>query len=199
MELLDRLISDNPVLHNWPDGSPANWSVPAPVLRFIHGCLSPGMRTIETGAGQTTVVFAIAGTRHTCVSPQPEHTSKVRAYCAGLGITGDVTFIHESSDTALAREGVVPDTLDFVFIDGAHRFPFPCLDWHYTARRLKIGGIMGVDDCAMPSVKILHDFLCGEDEWELATLLGRTSFFRKIGEADITLDCQGQKINKLLK
>lgn len=197
MHPLDLLLDDNPDFHHWPDGSPANWAVSAEALRFLFRCLSPGMSTLETGAGQTTVVFAAAATQHVCITPQHEHTARIRAYCARRGIAERITFIHESSDRALAQSRLIPGTLDLVFIDGAHRFPFPCLDWHYTEGRLKVGGIIGIDDYPMPSVKMLHDFLCGEDEWELIEIAGRTSFFRKLGAADITLDCQGQRINRV--
>lgn len=197
MHSLHLLLADNPGFHHWPDGSPANWAASAEVLRFLFDLLSPGMQTLETGAGQSTVVFALAATEHLCITPQHEQTARIRAYCARRGIPERVTFIHESSDRALAQSRLIPESLDLVFIDGAHRFPFPCLDWHFTEGRLRVGGILGIDDCAMPSVKILHDFLCGEDEWELIELIGRTSFFRKLGVADITLDCQGQRMNRV--
>ncbi|MEW5745841.1 MAG: class I SAM-dependent methyltransferase [Nitrospirota bacterium] len=198
VHLLDRLIADNPDFHHLPDGTPANWAVSEAALRFLYRCLAPGMSTLETGAGQTTIIFALSGTHHVCITPQHEHTARVRAYLARQRITGTVTFIHESSDSALVQSRLIPEVLDLVFIDGAHRFPFPCLDWHYTERRLRVGGIVGVDDCRMPSVKILHDFLCGEDEWELIEIAGQTSFFKKLGIADVTFDCRGQRINQPL-
>lgn len=198
MGAIERLIADNPDLHAWGDGTPANWSATPDALRFLGRHLSPGMRTLETGAGQTTVAFAAAGARHTCVTPDAGEAARIRVYCAARGIACDgVTFVHEASDVALARPGVVPDALDVVFIDGAHRFPFPCLDWHYTEARLRVGGIVGVDDWDMPSVRVLHDFLAGEDEWDPVGILGRTSFFRRQRETHVLNDCQGQNINRI--
>lgn len=195
---LDRLVRDDPDLHAWGDGTRANWSVSADVLRFLHGCLAPGMRTLETGAGQSTVVFAIAGTEHVCITPNRGDAERIRAYCDATGVPTDgVTFIHESSDRALPAGRGIPTELDFVFIDGAHRFPFAALDWHYTQDRLRVGGIVAVDDCTMPSVRILHDFLDGEDEWDLIEIVGRTSFFRRTAETVIINDCQGQKMNRV--
>ena len=195
---IERLIADNPDLHAWGNGTAANWSATPDALRFLGRHLSPGMRTLETGAGQTTVTFAAVGTRHTCVTPDAGEAARIRAYCAARGITCDgVSFVHEDSDVALARPGVVPDVLDFVFIDGAHRFPLPCLDWHYTEGRLRVGGILGVDDWDMPSVRVLHDFLAGEDEWDLVGIVGRTSFFRRLRQTLVVNDCQGQNINRI--
>ena len=55
---------------------------------------------------------------------------------------------------------------------------------------------MGIDDINIPSVRILHDFLMGEDEWRLMKIIEKASFFEKIGTADISFDHQGQKLNK---
>ena len=48
----------------------------------------------------------------------------------------------------------------------------------------------------MPSVPILHDFVMGEDEWRVEDVIGRTSFFRRVADAVVVNDCQGQKINR---
>jgi hypothetical protein len=125
------------------------------------------------------VVFALAGTQHVCVTPDRDQSARIKAYCTGHGIQSNVTFIHESSDVALSSGQDLPPELDFVFIDGAHCFPFPIIDYHFTERRLRVGGILGVDDYLMPSVRILHDFLVGENEWELICLQEKTSFFRR--------------------
>ncbi len=195
MDLLERLIADNPAFHEWPDGAPANWTVNPQVLRFIHQHLKPGMNTLETGAGQTTILFAIRGTNHTCITPQASEAERIRNYCSELGIRCGVRFILSSSDEALSTDRLIPDRLDFVFIDGAHRFPFPCIDWHYSEYKLRNGGILGIDDLQIPSVRLLHDFLSTEANWEMIEIIGITSFFRKTGDPDLVLDWQGQGMN----
>ena len=196
MEPIDRLIAELPQFHAWPDGRPANWSVAPAVLRYIHSQLEPDMHTLETGAGQTTVAFAMAGTAHICITPDRSQADRIRTYCADRGIDCAVKFIHESSDIALASGRDIPGTLDFVLIDGAHRFPFPILDWHYTQQRLRVGGVVVVDDFLMPSVRILHDFLMGEDEWELIKKFQVTSFFRRKRATENMWDWADQKINE---
>jgi hypothetical protein len=47
----------------------------------------------------------------------------------------------------------------------------------------------------MPSVRILHDFLLGEDEWELIQSFQVTSFFRRKRETVNEWDWADQKIN----
>lgn len=193
--LVDALIEDKPAFHLHDGALTNSWSVHPDTLRFIYSLLSPGAVTLETGCGQTTVIFAIAGARHTCVMPNAGEAERVGNYCAKAGLPGDITFVVESSDVALPGDERIPSKLDFVLIDGAHAFPAPIIDWHYTARKLKIGGILGVDDYRMPSVRVLHDFLCNEDEWELLNIVQNTAFFKKLQEPKALVHWNGQKIN----
>jgi hypothetical protein len=193
---LEKLIEDCPHFHAWPDGKPANWAVAPAVLRFIAASLRPGMQTLETGAGQTTVAFALSGARHIAITPDRDQAQRIKEYCRANGIVDSITFIHGSSDIVLPSGENIPDRLDFVLIDGAHRFPFPIIDWHYTAPRVPVGGIVAVDDCRMPSVKILHDFLVGEAEWELIQAFQVTAFFRRVKETVSVWDWADQKINR---
>jgi hypothetical protein len=192
MDPIETLISERPHFHTDGAGRSANWSVVPDVLRFVRSNLKPSMRTLETGAGRTTVAFAIAETHHVCITPQRTETEQICSYCREHGIEGSITFIHESSDIALASGQGIPDVLDFVFIDGAHQFPLPILDWYFTERKVPVGGIMAVDDYLTPSVRILHDFLVGEDEWELlqsfrslSPINWGTSFFRRKREPPV--------------
>lgn len=192
--LLERLIKDNPQFHYYK-GAFTSWAIHPETLRFLYGLLAPGMTTLETGCGQTTVVFSLAGTKHICIATDQGEIERVQHYCAGLGLGKNITFIMKSSDRVLPHEEQIPSELDHVFIDGAHGFPAPIIDWHYTAYKLKLGGIVSVDDFKMPSVKILYDFLCAEEEWELIRVLQNTAFFRKLKEPRDINDWSGQKIN----
>lgn len=196
MHSIEDLIAEQPNFHAWPDGRPANWSVANDVLRFIHQSIVPGMQTLETGSGRTTVVFALAGAHHTCISPNREETERIRHYLARHGIKDTIRFIHDSSDVVLPAGKDIPEVLDFVLIDGAHRFPMAVIDWHYSERRVRVGGIVAVDDYPMPSVRVLHDFLMGEDEWQLTKKFMRTSFFQRVHETVSVWDWADQNMNK---
>ncbi|CAN7578274.1 class I SAM-dependent methyltransferase [Phenylobacterium sp. LjRoot219] len=194
--LVERLLAERPAFHAWPDGTPANWSVAGDVLRHLAALVQPGMKTLETGAGQTTVAFALAGAEHVCITPDATQATKIRDYLATLGAPHALRFIHQSSDEALPSGHGIPEQLDVVLIDGAHRFPFPILDWYYTQARVPVGGHMIVDDYNMPSVRILHDFLVGEDEWELAKAFEVTAFFRRVKATVSVWDWADQQLNK---
>src|SRR5690349_631030 len=91
-----------------------------------------------TGAGGGTLVFAGRGASHTAISPVADEHDRLRRYGAAHGIAMDrVRFIAESSHTALLGTWS-PEPLDMVLVDGAHSFPFPTLDWMYTAPHLKV-------------------------------------------------------------
>ena len=59
-----------------------------------------------------------------------------------------------STDETLPQLGI--ETLvDFAYVDGCHGYPFPALDWHYIDGRLRVGGIIGMDNAELrPSASI---------------------------------------------
>jgi hypothetical protein len=65
-------------------------------------------------------------------------------------------------------------------VDFGHAFPFPFLDWYYTAAQLRVGGLVVIDDTQLRPVAILKEFLISENgRWELVDDLGQTAVFRK--------------------
>jgi hypothetical protein len=192
---IEKLIQSNPQFHVYTE-SLTSWAVHPDTLSFLYNLLEPGMSTLETGCGQTTVVFSAAETKHICITPDSAEADRVRQFCAALGLPPNISFLIESSDVALPCSELIPAVLDHVFIDGAHGFPAPIIDWHYTARRLRLGGVLGLDDFRMPSVRILYDFLCIEKEWELIEIVQNTAFFRKTRELRGIDDWRGNRINR---
>lgn len=195
---IERLIKDNPQFHYY-QGSFTSWAIHPDTLHFLYNMLTPDMLTLETGCGQSTVVFSLAGTKHICIAPDSGEIERVRQYCSKLGLSENITFLMKSSDSVLPCDNSIPSALDMVFIDGAHGFPAPIIDWHYTAHKLKKGGVVSVDDFTMPSVKILYDFLCAEEEWKLIRKIHNTAFFRKVNDPKDINDWSGQKINALFQ
>jgi hypothetical protein len=67
-----------------------------------------------------------------------------------------------------------------VFVDGKHAFPWPILDWFYTADRLKRGGLMVLDDVHLRPVRILVDFMRVDPRWSFQrAFANQTIVFRK--------------------
>jgi hypothetical protein len=183
--LTDRLRTDPPLAH----GDDRYLGLAWPALEWLERNVRPGMTTLETGSGASTLVFAHGGASHTAISPVPDEHDRLRRYGAGHGIPMEkVTFIAESSHTALLRTWT-PAPLDIVLVDGAHSFPFPTLDWMYTAPHLKVGGRILVDDAYQPAVNVLSRYMTANPAWELETVPGhRTPVFRKVQDAALSFD-----------
>jgi predicted O-methyltransferase YrrM len=148
--------------------------------RFLHGAVTEGARTLETGSGLSTVIFAMRKAYHTVVTPSPREAAAIREYAREKQIDMDrVEFVLEASETFLPRCPL--QDLDLVFIDGKHSVPWPLIDWFYTAEKLKVGGVCVIDDIHLESVLMLVNFLKEEPRWELVwELKRRTMAFRKL-------------------
>jgi Methyltransferase domain len=136
------------------------------------------------------------GCQHISIAPDPGEGDRIKQYCLQNGLPINFTFIAESSAKALPSLIATIPSLDFVFIDGAHRYPFAEIDYHFTEQKLKVGGYMVIDDVHMPSVKQLYRFLKKEKNWKLDELVGNTAFFIKTSEEILINDWQNQGINE---
>lgn len=193
--IIEKLQSERPKFHS-QGGNPISWQSQAEVLNFIADNSVKGGASLETGCGYSSVVFAAVGWTHTVVTPAQAETDRVTAYCNEHKIDMSQTKFAIGKSEDVLPQLVDAGPLDFVYIDGAHRFPFPCIDWVYTERRLKVGGLMLVDDVQIPTCRMLHDFLVREHNWSLETFLGDTSVFRKTADANYSTDWSSQSYNK---
>ena len=189
--LTDELRALPPGLHG--EGNEF-WGLAWPALRWLEREVRPGMATLETGAGSSTLAFAAGGADHVAVTPDPGEETRIRAQADRLGIDHSrVRFELGPSHEVLPRLDAVP--LDLVLIDGAHGFPYPVLDWWFTAGRLRVGGRMLIDDAYMPPVSSLVDALRAQPGWTIVESVGyRTVVVRKEAEAIPHWDWSGERI-----
>ncbi|HLI55493.1 MAG TPA: class I SAM-dependent methyltransferase [Actinomycetota bacterium] len=162
VDVIERLLRDRPAFHS--QGA-ARWDCLPGTLAGLRGLLFAGAQSIEIGCGASTVIFAAAGAYHTVISPDAEEHRLVAAYCEAIGVRTDrVTFRVGYSDDILP-ELCRQRFLDIAFIDGAHSFPYPEVDWHYLVKALKVGGTVVLDDIPIPSVAPLYKLMCTESHW----------------------------------
>ena len=183
----DEILRANPALHgHQPDGTPNRWGLSPEALHLLESLVRPDMRTAETGAGLSTVLFAMSGTRHTCVCPGADQVEWIRAFCAERSIDlGSVEFVVERSEDALPALDL--SGLELALIDGNHAFPTAFIDFFYFARVLAGGGLLFVDDVNLWTGRVLRDFLRSEPAWELvAELPLRSAVFAKV-DADFDI------------
>ena len=189
--LTDRLREAPPGIHGAGD---EYWGLAWPALEWLEAELRPGMTTLETGSGASTIVFAAAGTDHTAVTPDAAEEERVRDACRQLGITSEgvefeVGFSHEVLPRLSGSE------LDLVLLDGAHGFPYPILDWWHVAPRLAVGGRILMDDAYMPPVTGVVDHARHARAWEVERSVGyRTVVLRKVADELPPFDWEGERV-----
>lgn len=165
--VIDQIAIDKPAFH---EGGTSRWSALPEILSTLERVAGPSTRSVETGCGASTVVFAATGGQHTVISPDSREHYLVKRYCDQIGVDySNVTFIAKSSDNVLPQL-VSGRSLDLVFIDGAHSFPYAIVDWHYLSLGLKLGGHMLVDDVAIPAVAPVFHFMKSDPGWQLESL-----------------------------
>jgi hypothetical protein len=200
--ILERLFAQRPAFHrigDTPEGFRAersalplrtrnyyasltgrqDWGVQPAFGRFLFDAIHPNMQTLETGAGISTLIFAIGGAKHTAIAPWQDEMDAIRDYAAASGIDmSHINLVASPSQKILPTLDI--SGLDIVFIDGAHAFPWPTLDWYYTADRLKVGGLMILDDTDIKSVGYLSQFMKSDTpRWKYITSRGNTDIFEK--------------------
>lgn len=175
---LELLLSAPPKFHG-PDGAATDgWRLDDAGLRFLESHVQSDMRTIETGAGVSTILFALKRTRHTCVVPDRRVIARIQCYCASAEVSLEtVTFVPSRSEYALPR--LPPSPYDFALIDGRHGFPAPFMEWVYIADRLRQGSIILVDDTWIWTCHVLARFLDASPGWQRCGALPNSAAFRK--------------------
>ncbi|WP_300156536.1 class I SAM-dependent methyltransferase [Solidesulfovibrio sp.] len=173
----EQLIATRPNLHRHGDGSHANWGVSDSVLRYIAKHSGPDAKTIETGAGLSSVAFVLSGAEHHAVFPEPYLVETLTAFLDDKGIDRSRLHLHNVPSQEFLP--AMPESgFDIALIDGEHAFPIPFLDWYYIARRMKVGGLLIIDDTQIWTGQVLKTFLSVEPEWRLVWDIYGTSFFR---------------------
>jgi Methyltransferase domain len=193
LPIVDRILNDRPAFHL---GGEVEWNSLPETLGTICRAVEPGHATLETGVGASTVVFAARGAHHTAISPDADEHRRVAEYCRQIGVdTSRLTFVEGLSDDVLPSLLSRERTLDVAFIDGAHSFPFPEVDWFYVTRSLKVGGCLLMDDIPIPAVTPLFRHMQLEHNWRLDGVLdNRAAAFTLVAEPEPE-DWPGQPFN----
>ena len=173
------LLSDPPALHLDAAGNPVPFEADHRVLRLIADAVGPGSRTLETGGGLSTLVFAVSGCEHTCVVPFEIEAQRISAWCREHGVSTErLRFETKRSEDALPHLDATE--LDLVLIDGGHGFPTPFVDWYFAGKRLREGGLLVIDDTHLWTGAVLRDFLTEQPGWSLQENFAmRSAVFRR--------------------
>ena len=166
--------------------------------RFLADVAVPGSRTLETGSGVSTVLFASWGCEHRCITPSQVEVDAVLEYCGTHAISTDrVVFDVAPSDEVLVKLDASEPPLDVVFIDGGHGFPIPMIDWYYGAGRLSRHGVLVVDDIHLPAVKILRSFLDLDERWRRIERTDKWVAYERLSEGGLGEDWYDQPFYRM--
>jgi predicted O-methyltransferase YrrM len=166
-EVIERLLADPPSIHELDTSAKPRhglWSSATECYRYLAVACHEGSRTLETGSGLSTVLFALLRTEHICITPVRAEVDRILAYCSSHAIdVSAVEFIVDKSSSALP--GLNRGPLDLVLIDGSHGFPVPIIDWFFAGAMLRQSGVIVVDDLNLPSVSLVREFLDADQRW----------------------------------
>jgi hypothetical protein len=186
--VVDRILADPPAAHVIPDRGGESlgvWATEDSCYRLLAQVVTPESRTLETGCGLSTALFAALGAHHTCVTPSAEEPERLRRYLRERGIADDrVVFCIDSSHTALPKFDS-SSLLDVAFIDGDHGFPLPVVDWFYAGGRLCRGGKLIIDDIQLAAVALLVHVLDSDVGWEPLERTAKWAAFRRLSSGPL--------------
>ncbi|MCB0365333.1 MAG: class I SAM-dependent methyltransferase [Bdellovibrionaceae bacterium] len=171
-------------LHRTFADEPITWEILEEVVDFLLTKLRPKMKTMETGAGLSSVLFAEKQTEHLAITPSAVERERILKVCRDekIGIA-KLEFLLDRSENVLPR---LSDNyrFDLVLIDGGHGFPTPFIDWYYASRHLNTGGYLIIDDINLWTGYTLYRFLNRHPHWQkVANFSWQAAVFRKINPA----------------
>jgi hypothetical protein len=191
-QLVKTVLQDPPPVHGPAAGPTGVWGTSEDCYEFLAQYAEPGARTLETGCGISTALFAMWGTEHTCVVYGQSEADILREWAAARDVDlSRVTFAVGPSDEVLPR--LEPTELDLVLIDGSHGFPFPVIDWYYAGGRLGESGICVLDDLQLPQVRLgLLHFLVSDPRWEVVANTDKWIAFTRRSSGSLREDWDSQ-------
>jgi len=179
---LQKLAVDPPKLHVGLTGELiSHWRPDDRTITELDRRLRPGMKTLETGAGFTTIMFAIYRCCHTAIAPDKGLFERIQRYCRENDIsTADLEFIDDMSIEVVPQ--LAPNLYDLALIDGCHGFPTVYVDFLYMARALKLGGTLVVDDMNIFTCQTVGRFMQADPSWRVDIATKRVVFGVKVEE-----------------
>jgi hypothetical protein len=176
---LKTILSEPPKLHEDWGQLISNWRIDDTTCLELNSRLKPGINTLETGAGLSTIIFAASGCRHTCIVPDKALTDRIQDYCRSANIdTSNVKFIISKSADIIHQ--LPRSEHDLILIDGCHGFPSIFVDFYYAAKLLKNGGTLIVDDMHIYTCHLAARFMQSDPGWNVELMTKRVAVGIKV-------------------
>ncbi len=178
---LKKLVLNPPKLHQDKGQLISDWRIDNTTCFELNSRLKPGLKTLETGAGLSTIIFAANGCQHTCVTPDKAQVDRIQDYCRSANIdAGDVKFIIAKSSDVIHQ--LPRSEFDLILIDGCHGFPSIFVDFYYATKLLKTGGTLIIDDMHIYTCQLAARFMQSDPGWNVKLKTGRVAFGTKVSD-----------------
>jgi Methyltransferase domain len=178
---LKTLVLNPPKLHQDKGQLISDWRIDNTTCFELDSRLKPGLKTLETGAGLSTIIFAVNGCQHTCVTPDKAQADRIQDYCRSANIdAGDVKFIIAKSSDVIHQ--LPRSEFDLILIDGCHGFPSIFVDFYYATKLLKTGGTLIIDDMHIYTCQLAARFMQSDPGWNVKLRTGRVAFGTKVSD-----------------
>jgi hypothetical protein len=192
---LKALLADPPKLHEINGQLSSLWRIDDTTCLALAERLKRGMKTLETGAGLSTIIFAANGCEHTCIAPQADLIDRIRDYCVSVSIdTSDVAFVISKS-TEVTQQ-FRRSYYDLVLIDGCHGFPTMLVDFYFAANALRPGGVMIVDDLHIYTCELVARFMESDPGWRVDVKTNRIAVATKLSDTADREWCDQDNVRK---
>lgn len=77
---IQELLTNPPKIHTDKGELTSSWNLADEKLLFLDKYLTKNIKTLETGSGLSTIVFAIKCTENTCIMPDGNQVARIKAY-----------------------------------------------------------------------------------------------------------------------
>jgi hypothetical protein len=178
---LNKILAEPPKLHERNGQLISDYRIDKTTCRELNDRLKPGMKTLETGAGLSTIIFAANGCQHTCIMPDNELADRIQAYCRSASIdTSNVRFIISKSCDVIHQMDRA--AYEITLIDGCHGFPSVFVDFYYAAKALTLGGTLVIDDMHIYTCHLVACFMQSDPGWSVELMNKRVAFGVKVSD-----------------
>lgn len=157
--------------------------------------LGDGPRSIETGAGNSTLLFMMLGcSQVTAIAPDPKLGPRIRSEAVERSLDASVfRYIEDRSEAALPRLALDEQaSCEIAFIDGNHGWPSVFVDFCYLNVMMEQDAVLFVDDVQIYACAQLMLLLREQPGFELVSMVGKMATFRKRTRARFLPDWRGE-------
>ncbi len=160
----------------WHDSGPLDDSVLKAIASQCEQ-YGPIKRSVETGAGKSTLFFSHLSENHTVFAIDiGQSLTMVRG--SDL-LNKEVVEFVEGPTQLTVPSYAFKEKLDIVLIDGPHGYPFPDLEYYYFYPHIAENGLLIIDDINIPSIKRMAEIIKADEMFDCVEVSSKTMILKR--------------------